>query len=80
VGICLERVYDSAITTCARALLTYISVNVPTPNVLEADVFGTYFSRTFRAIKQVLLCSSLSLRLSPLPNLTSFKIRELNST
>jgi hypothetical protein len=82
MGICLARVYDSATTTttCTKALITYISVNVPAPNVLAADLFGTYFSRTSRAIKQVLPCASLSLRLSPLPNRASFKIREMDCT
>lgn len=71
--IYLARVYDSATTstttattttTCAKALITYISVKVPALNVLADDLFGTYFSRT-RAIKQILPCASLSLRLTP---------------
>lgn len=43
VDIWLARVYDSATTsTCAKALLTYISVTVPAPNVLVAGVFGHF--------------------------------------
>jgi hypothetical protein len=33
--------YDSATTIAAKAFITYISVTVPAPNVLAAEVFGT---------------------------------------
>jgi len=41
LGICLVRVYDSAITVCAKAFGTYIRVTVAAPNILGGDVFGT---------------------------------------
>ena len=39
MGIRLAREYDSAIR--AKALIMYVGLNVPAPNVLAADVFGT---------------------------------------
>jgi len=41
VGICLVRVYDSALTVCAKAFSTYIRVTVAAPNILGGNVFGT---------------------------------------
>ena len=43
VDIHLARVADSATTTCAKALITYIRVTVPAANVLVVYVFGTDF-------------------------------------
>lgn len=40
IGIGLTKVYDSTTTICAKEFITYISVAVPVPNVLVADVFG----------------------------------------
>lgn len=34
------RVYDSTTTICAKEFITYMTVAVPVPNVLVADVFG----------------------------------------
>ena len=41
MGICLVRVYDSALTVCAKAFSTYIRVTVAAPNILGGNVFGT---------------------------------------
>jgi hypothetical protein len=41
VGICLASVCDSAITTCSKTLITYITVTVLAADVLAANVFGT---------------------------------------
>jgi hypothetical protein len=41
MDILLERVYDSATTTYAKAFITYIRVTVPATSVLAVDVFGT---------------------------------------
>jgi hypothetical protein len=38
-GIRLARVSNLAI--CAKALITYVRLNVQAPNILAADVFGT---------------------------------------
>ena len=34
------EVYDSATTICAKTFTTCITVTVPIPNALAADVFG----------------------------------------
>jgi len=39
----LARVDDSATTTCAKALITYIRMIVAAPNVLVVYAFGTDF-------------------------------------
>jgi hypothetical protein len=41
VGIRLASVYDSANTTSAKTLITYIRVIMPAPAVVAADAFGT---------------------------------------
>jgi hypothetical protein len=38
--ICLTRVYEPANTICGKAFITCISVTMPAPNFLAADVFG----------------------------------------
>jgi hypothetical protein len=52
--VCIRpaRIYDSVTTVCAKAFITYVIVNVPAPNAVVADVFGTGISQTSRAIKQ----------------------------
>jgi hypothetical protein len=40
MGIRLASVCYSAITICAERLIIYITVIVPVPNVLAADIFG----------------------------------------
>jgi hypothetical protein len=37
----MTHVYDLATTIAAKAFITYISVTVPAPDVLAAEVFGT---------------------------------------
>jgi hypothetical protein len=37
VGILLERINDSATSTCAKAFITYIRLNVSASNVLAVD-------------------------------------------
>lgn len=55
MGIRLTRVYDPAYTICGKAFITCISVTVPAPNYLAADVFGIgIFSLKSRASKHVL--------------------------
>jgi len=39
VDIGLARVYNSAITICAKACITYFTVTVPAAKVLAADVY-----------------------------------------
>ena len=39
--ILLARVYDSATSICAKAIITYIRVSVRAHNVLADDIFGT---------------------------------------
>jgi len=41
VGIRLETVYSSATTACGKAFFTYISVIMPDPDIIAADVYGT---------------------------------------
>jgi hypothetical protein len=41
VGIHLARMYDSADTTCTKALITYTSATVRASSVLAVDVYGT---------------------------------------
>jgi len=43
VGIHLAGVDDSATTTCAKAVITYIRATMPAPNVLVVYVFGNDF-------------------------------------
>jgi hypothetical protein len=44
VGICLLKSNNSATTICAKTFIIHITVTVPAPNVLAADVFGTGIS------------------------------------
>lgn len=39
MSIRLARVYDSATTICSQTLIIYITLIVPVPNVLMADMF-----------------------------------------
>ena len=41
VAICLVRAYASATTMCAKVFITDITVTLPAPNVIAADIFGT---------------------------------------
>lgn len=41
MGICLLKVDNSATTICAKTFITHITITVPAPDVLVADVFGT---------------------------------------
>jgi hypothetical protein len=40
IGIGLMKIYDSTTNICAKEFITYISIAVPVPKVLVADVFG----------------------------------------
>jgi hypothetical protein len=40
-GYLLLKVDNSATTVCAKTFITHITVTVPAPNILAADVFGT---------------------------------------
>ena len=41
MGIRLAKVPVTATTICAETFVTVITVSVPAPNVLEANVFGS---------------------------------------
>jgi len=41
VGIRLTNVCGPAITVCAKACISYITVTVPAPNILAVEIFGT---------------------------------------
>lgn len=81
VGICLVRVYDSAVTVCAKAFSTYIRVTVSAPNILGGDVFGAGIFHWYLVPwnrTSLISCSSLFLCLPPLPYPACFKIHELD--
>jgi len=44
VGIRLARVCDLATVICEDTFITYITVILPAPNILAADVCGTVFT------------------------------------
>jgi len=69
MGIRLARVYDSAITGCAKTFIIYITMSVTAPNAV--DVFGTDI-QCHKTGTSLIHCPSLFLRGSPLLHPQSF--------